>query len=94
MPFLNRTLRSFAAFRAGAPALFRAYAANEARDRRALEALQVERLKALLLHAGESIPFWRRRFARFGIRPEHVRSIHDLALLPPLEDRDRRDLGR
>ena len=94
MPFLTRTLRSFAAFRAGAPALFRAFAANEARDRRALEALQVERLKALLVHAGESIPFWRRRFARFGIRPEHVRSVADLAVLPPLEDRDRRDLGR
>ncbi len=94
MPLFAKTLKSLAAVRAGAPALFRAYAANERRDRRALEALQVERLKSLLLHAGESIPFWRRRFARFDIRPEHVRSIADLAVLPPLEDRDRRDLGR
>lgn len=94
MPLFARTLRSLAAIRAGAPALFRAFAANERRDRRALEALQVERLKSLLLHADEAIPFWRRRFARFGIRPEHVRTMEDLAVLPPLEDRDRRDLGR
>ena len=94
MPLFAKSLRTFAAFRAGAPALFRAYAANERRDRRALEALQVERLKSLLVHAGETVPFWRRRFARFGIHPEHVRSIQDLAALPLLEDKDRRDLGR
>jgi phenylacetate-CoA ligase len=94
MPSLTRTLKSLAAFRAGAPALFRAYAANERRDRRALAALQVERLKSLLVHAGESATFWRRRFARYGIHPEQVRSIDDLAALPLLEERDRRAYAR
>lgn len=94
MPLFAKSLRSFAAFRAGAPALFRAYATNERLDRRALEALQVERLKSLLAHAGGTTAFWRRRFARFGIHPELVRSIRDLAALPPLDARDRRDFAR
>ena len=94
MPLFDKSLRSFAAFRAGAPALFRAYAANERLDRRALGALQVERLKSLLAHAGGSTAFWRRRFARFGIHPELVRSIRDLAALPTLDARDRRDFAR
>src|SRR5688572_9537829 len=94
MSSLSKTLRSFAAFRAGAPTLFRAFAANERRDRRSLAALQVERLKSLLVHASESATFWRRRFARYGIRPEQVRSVSDLAVLPLLEERDRRDYGR
>ncbi len=94
MPLFDKSLRSFAAFRAGAPALFRACAANERLDRRALGALQVERLKSLLAHAGGTTSFWRRRFARFGIHPELVRSIRDLAALPPLDARDRRDFAR
>jgi len=94
MPLFAKSLRSFAAFRAGAPALFRGYAANERLDRRALEALQIERLKSLLVRAGETTAFWRRRFARFGIRPELVRTIRDLAALPPLDGRDRRDFAR
>ena len=94
MPLFAKSLRSLAAFRAGAPALFRGYATNERLDRRALEALQVERLKSLLAHAGGTTAFWRRRFARFGIHPELVRSIRDLAALPPLDARDRRDFAR
>lgn len=94
MPLLAHGLRTIAAYRAGAPALFRAFAANERRDRRALAAFQVERLKTLLVHAGETVPFWRRRLARFAVHPEVVRSIQDLAALPPLDDRDRRDFGR
>jgi len=94
MALFDTSLRSLAAIRAGAPSLFRAYAANERLDRRALEALQVERLKSLLLFAGESTAFWRRRFARFGIHPELVRSIRDVGALPPLDPRDRRDFAR
>ncbi|MGH7727087.1 MAG: phenylacetate--CoA ligase family protein [Candidatus Eiseniibacteriota bacterium] len=93
LSIVPRALASLEALKAGAPALFTAYAENERRDRRALEALQVERLKRLLVHAGERVPFWRRRFARYGIHPETVRSIRDLAALPPLTERDLLDFG-
>jgi phenylacetate-CoA ligase len=90
---ISKTLRDWAAFRAGIPPVLAAFAENERRDRRALEALQVERLKNVLVHADENVPFWRRRFARYGVRPEAVRSLADLRALPPLEERDLRDVG-
>ncbi len=93
LSIVPRALASLEALKAGAPALFSAYAENERRDRRALEALQIERLKRVLVHAGERVPFWRRRFARYGIHPETVRSIRDLAALPPLTERDLLDCG-
>ncbi|MEP7028170.1 MAG: hypothetical protein ABI960_06205, partial [Candidatus Eisenbacteria bacterium] len=56
-------------------------------------ALQDARLRRLVLHAAEHVPFWKRRFARYGVRPTEVRSIGDLAALPPLEERDLVDFG-
>jgi phenylacetate-CoA ligase len=79
--------------KAGAPAVLAAYAKNENSDPRALRTLQDERLRRLVHHASERVPFWKRRFARYGIRPTEVRSIADLGALPPLEDRDLADFG-
>lgn len=93
LSILPRALASFQALRAGTPALLERYAENERRDPRALEALQIERLKHVLVHASERVPFWRRRLARFGVRPEALRSIRDLAPLPPLTERDLLDFG-
>ncbi len=90
---LSTALRDWAALRAGVKPVLAAFADNERRDRRALEALQVERLKSVLMHADENVTFWRRRFARYGVRPEAVRSRADLRALPPLEDRDLREVG-
>ncbi len=50
----------------------------------AIEALQVERLRALLRHAGDTVPFYRTLFAEAGFRPEDVRSVEDLTRLPIL----------
>ncbi len=93
LSILPRTLKSIEALKAGAPAILTAYAKNENSDPRALRALQDARLKRLVLHAAEHVPFWKRRFARYGIRPTEVRSIADLAALPPLEERDLTDFG-
>ncbi len=90
---LPRALKSIEALKAGAPAVLTAYARNESSDPRALKTLQDERLRRLVHHAAEHVPFWKRRFARYGIRATEVRSIADLALLPPLEDRDLADFG-
>jgi hypothetical protein len=86
-------MKSIEALKAGAPAVLAAYAKNETSDPRALRTLQDERLRHVVAHAAAHVPFWKRRFARFGVRPTEVRSIKDLAVLPPLEDRDLVDFG-
>ena len=47
-----------------------------------LEALRVERLKALLSHAGKQVPYYRDLFARLGFDPMRVHAVSDLAQLP------------
>jgi len=88
LSILPRTLKSFAALRAGALTRVAQFDKNESSDPRALKAEQDQRLRALVLIAAEQVPFWKRRFARYGVRPSEVRSLRDLAVLPPLDDRD------
>lgn len=47
-----------------------------------LEALQLERLRALLAHAGAHVPYYRELFARSGFDPGAVRALADLGRLP------------
>ena len=47
-----------------------------------LEALQLERLRALLSHAGRHVPYYRDVFAARGFDPSSLRSIADLQQLP------------
>lgn len=53
-----------------------------------LRRLQTERLRALLAHAYERCPFYRRRFADAGLAPDDVRELEDLRAVPVLEKRD------
>ncbi len=93
LSILPRTLQSFAALRAGAAPLVARYQRDETRDPRAARAEQDHALRALVLHAAEHVPFWKRRFARYGVRPSEVRSIHDLAALPPFDDKELADFA-
>lgn len=52
--------------------------------RERLEALQLERLKALLKHAGQHVPYYRKLFARLGFDPAAVTRLADLQALPLL----------
>lgn len=56
--------------------------ADELRD------LQWSRLQALLSHAHERCPYYRRAFAGAGVRPGDLRSLDDLRALPILEKQD------
>lgn len=47
-----------------------------------LEALRVERLRHLLMQAGEHVPYYRDLFASTGFRAEDIRAIDDLGRLP------------
>lgn len=49
-----------------------------------IQELQWRKLRALIQHAWERVPFYRERFASLGIRPEDIGSVKDLALLPIL----------
>lgn len=49
-----------------------------------LASLQRQALAALLRHAYESVPFYRRRFERAGVTPSDIARPRDLLALPPL----------
>lgn len=53
-------------------------------DKDKLLELQFNRLKELLLFAGESSPYYQNIFSKIGFDPESIRSISDLAKLPVL----------
>jgi phenylacetate-CoA ligase len=50
--------------------------------------LQFRRLRALLDHAYQHVPFYRRRFDEVGFQPTDFHRLEDLAVLPPLEKRE------
>jgi phenylacetate-CoA ligase len=50
-----------------------------------LQALQLERLRALLLEAGAAVPYYRELFVRLGFDPHGLRSLQDLQALPLLD---------
>lgn len=47
-----------------------------------IAALQLERLRTLLAHAQQRVPYYRGLFRRIGFLPQNVRSLGDLAALP------------
>lgn len=51
-------------------------------DSEKLDALRVQRLQALLIHAKEHVPYYRDVFASVGFDPEEVTSLRDLEKLP------------
>ena len=59
------------------------------RDR--LEALQLERLQALVERVYEKSPFYRKAFEEKGVRPGDIQSLDDLSKLPFTTKQDLRD---
>jgi phenylacetate-CoA ligase len=49
-----------------------------------LEELQIQRLRSLLIHAGEHVPYYRQLFAEAAFNPEHVKDVDTLKSLPVL----------
>ncbi len=47
-----------------------------------LKALQARRLQALIRHAYQKVPYYRQLFDSVGVRPEHIRTVDDLRLIP------------
>ncbi len=49
---------------------------------------QIEMLRRLLVHAGRTAPFYRRRFKEADFDPKRLQSLDDLAGIPPLTKSD------
>ncbi len=63
----------------------------ETMDRGLLEALQSERLRALVRYVYERVPLYRRRFDERAVAPDSIRSLDDLPRLPFTRQSDLRD---
>jgi phenylacetate-CoA ligase len=64
------------------PVLLRQLEASQWWDLQRLQALQLERLRTLLAHAGRHVPYYRRLFAEIGFDPQRVDGVHALRRLP------------
>jgi phenylacetate-CoA ligase len=60
------------------------------RDR--IASFQNQRLRRLIHHAYESVPYYRRLFDRHSVRPGQIRTIEDLALVPVTSRKELQDL--
>lgn len=63
----------------------------ETMSREDLEALQLERLQALVKRVYQKIPFYKESFDKAGINPEDIKSLADLTKLPFTVKQDMRD---
>lgn len=63
----------------------------ETMSREDLEALQLERLQALVKRVYQKIPFYKESFDKAGINPEDIKSLGDLTKLPFTVKQDMRD---
>lgn len=63
----------------------------ETMSREDLEALQLERLQALVKRVYQKIPFYKESFDKAGISPEDIKSLADLTKLPFTVKQDMRD---
>lgn len=63
----------------------------ETMSRKDLEALQLERLQALVKRVYQKIPFYKESFDKAGINPEDIKSLADLTKLPFTVKQDMRD---
>ncbi len=65
--------------------------AVETMSRAGIEALQLERLRRIVSHAYENVPFYKAKMDARGVRPEHIQSLRDIELLDFTVKNDLRD---
>ncbi len=64
---------------------------QETMPRRALEALQLQRLKVVVAYCYDNVKFYRDKFDAIRLKPSHIRSLADVKLLPVTTKDDFRD---
>jgi Coenzyme F390 synthetase len=63
----------------------------ECMDRKALRAIQDERLRDMVRRVYANVPFYRKKMQELNITPNDIRGVDDLPLLPFTEKQDLRD---
>jgi phenylacetate-CoA ligase len=53
-----------------------------------LEEYQLRQLQSLVVHVYEHVPYYRKMFDEMNARPEDIRQLSDIRLLPPLRKQD------
>ncbi len=64
---------------------------HETMPREDLEKLQLMRLQNMVARVYENVPFYRKKLDERGVRPEHIKKLEDVALLPFTEKQDLRN---
>jgi phenylacetate-CoA ligase len=64
--------------------LYRSLVENEFRDAEYYRAAQLDRLRALLVHAGARVPYYRELFRELDFDPNAIRDVSELGRLPRL----------
>ena len=55
---------------------------KECLTRKEYDEIQLERLKWVVNRAYEKVPFYRKRFDEIGLKPEHIKTLKDIELIP------------
>jgi phenylacetate-CoA ligase len=71
----------------------RALRSNLRKSRQELDGIQQRKLEALIGHAYENVPYYRRLFDQAGLRPQDIRTVHDLPKIPITTKREIRGAG-
>ncbi len=64
---------------------------EETLSRKEIEEIQLERLKETVSRVYEKVPFYRAKMDAVGVKPEHIKTLKDLSLLPFVTKQDMRD---
>ncbi len=67
------------------------WAKEETLDRAEIEAIQLSRLKETVSQVYERVPAYRSKMEAAGVKPEHIKSLDDLQILPFTNKSDFRD---
>ncbi len=63
----------------------------EQMDREGMEALQLERLQDVVKRAYDNVPVYKKKFDAIGLKPEHIKTLKDIELIPFTTKEDLRD---
>lgn len=64
---------------------------NERLTRAVLDAMQLAKLRELIEHCWKNVPFYKASFDRAGFKPDHLKTVADLAKVPTLSRQDLRE---
>jgi phenylacetate-CoA ligase len=65
---------------------YKEYKKNLSKSREEIEAFQLDRLKRLVKHAYETVPYYKDLFEKNNLKPEDIKNIEDLSMFIRTKD--------